>query len=91
MNAEQLREAVRILGGEEYVFGFAFDNIGRIFFTKERPFSFDMVDGEFFKTITQSIDGHNVIELKPLEVIQGIIGVEDPSDRDEIDKHYFRS
>ena len=91
MDAAQLREAIRILGGDDYIFGFAFDNVGRMFFTSKRPFSSDMIEGEFIKSTAESIDGQTVIELKPIEVIQGIIGVTDPEDRDKIDKQYFRS
>lgn len=91
MNAELLKEAVALLGGVDNVFSFTYDNAGRVFFNSERPFSLDMIEGEFLKMTGASMEGLPVIELKPIETIQTIVGVEKPEDRDVIDMHYFRS
>ena len=91
MDAAQLRNAVDLLGGADHVFAFGYDNAGRVFFDSKRPFSLDMIQGEFLKMTTEALDGQTVTELKPIETIQSIVGVQDPKERDEIDKHYFRS
>ena len=91
MDAAQLKQAVTLLGGPEYVFNFGYDNASRVFFTPERPFSLDMIQGEFIKMEGISMEGHPVVELKPIENIQTIIGVQNPEHRGMIDKHYFRS
>lgn len=92
MNAEMLRSAVAILGGPEFVFGFGFDNTGRVFFSTETPFSFDMIQGEFLVLQEEALqDNIKTISLKPIETIQTIIGVNKSDDKDIIDKHYYRS
>lgn len=91
MDAAQLREAVTLLGGPEYVFAFGYDNAGRVFFTSQRPFALDMIQGEFLKMPGVSMEGHPVVEVKPIETIQSITGVTNPEDRDKIDRQYYRS
>lgn len=91
MDATQLKAAVTLLGGPEKVFMLGYDNASRIFFTKERPFSLDMISGEFIKTEGLSMERLPVVELKPIECIQTIIGVTDSEHKDKIDMHYFRS
>lgn len=91
MDALELRQAVDILGGEDKVFGFIYDNAGRTIFDSTKPFSLSMIEGEFLKTSAVSLEGIEFVELKPIENIQSIIGVKDSKDRDLMDKHYFRA
>lgn len=91
MNAEQLKAAINLLGGVDYVFSLTYDNAGRVFFNSERPFTMDMIQGEFIAIEEVSMEGIITVGLKPIEVVQTIVGVKDPQDRDRIDMHYYKS
>lgn len=90
MDPNMLREAIRIAGGAEFIYGFIYDNTGRTIF-KNEPFKESMIQGNFIVIEERDLYGSKVKVLKPIETIQTIIALTNKEDRELIDPHYQRS
>jgi len=90
MNLETLMKIIKNAGGDEYIFGFIFDNIGRKLFIDEH-FNLDkcLVPGtEVLKFKESDHKGKTYYSYKPIELIQSIMTVEKVEDKKKLDRFY---
>lgn len=91
MDLETLQKIITDAGGDEYIYGFIFDNVGRKVFIKE-AFNLNeaLVPGtEVLKFKERDLYGNEFYSYKEISLIQSIMAVQNPEDKKKLDQIYI--
>ena len=91
MDLATLEKIITDAGGEEYIYGFIFDNSGRKMFINE---DFDLnsslvADTEILKFIEKDLHGYEYIVYKSIEDIQSVMSVKNLDDKKKLAQRYI--